>query len=179
MSSRQVARRYAQALCDIVATQADQQVALEELGLCRELFEENADLRETFASPAIPRAQKERLLQALVERLQPTRTTANLLRVLLLNERLGNLPEIAEEFAKDLDRRQGVALVEIRTARPLTEEQQRSLGRRFEELTGQKVRMSYVEDDGLIGGVVAKWGSEVFDGSVRAQLETLRQQLTR
>lgn len=177
MSSRQVARRYAQAFCDVVAARNEQQQALEEIRAFRDLLDGSTELREIISSPAVGRIQKERLLQSILEKTRPSRATENLLRVLLRNERLGGLPEIAEEFARELDRRQGVAMIEVKSARPLTTEQKQGLERRFEEMTGRKVRVHYQEDEGLIGGVVAQWGSEVYDGSVRTQLEKLREQL--
>lgn len=179
MSTQQIARRYAQALADVTEPQGEHLRALEELRELCGLFEESAALRGVFISPAVTRAQKEGLLQAILERIRSSMPTRNFLRVLLRNERLAHLPDIAGAYAEELDRRQGVAFIEVRAARALSEEERRQLERRFEALTRRKVRMSYVEDQGLIGGVVAQWGSEVFDGSVRTQLDNLRLELSR
>ena len=179
MSIRQVARRYAQALADVTEPRGDQGHALEELReLCR-VMRESPALREAFVSPAVGRGQKEALLAAVLQRAKFAKTTENFLRVLLRNERLAHLPEITDEFAAELDRRQNVAVIEVCAARALGEEEKQELERRFEQLTSRKVRISYREDKDLIGGVVARWGSEVYDGSIRTQLRTLRDQLSR
>lgn len=179
MSIRQVARRYAQALADVTEPKGEHVRALEELReLCRVMAESPA-LREVFASPAVGRAQKQGLLSTILRRAGISTATGNFLRVLLRNERLAYLPEITDQYSAELDRRQGVAVIEVRAARPLGDEQKKELQHRFEQLTGKNIRMSYVEDQDLIGGLVARWGSEVYDGSLRTQLRAMREQLVR
>ncbi len=179
MSVSQIARRYAHALADVAEARGDQARTLEELQEIRRLFKEVAELREVFNNPAVDRTRKENLLQAILGKTGLSPITANFLRLLLRNHRLGQLPEITDQYVAELDRRQGITPVEVHAARPLTAEEKQRLQSRFEGLTGRSVRMTFSSDDHLIGGVSVRCGSEVYDGSIRTQLQTLRRQLSR
>jgi F-type H+-transporting ATPase subunit delta len=138
---------------------------------------ENAQLGEVFRHPAIPYEQKRRVLESLIARARVRPTTANFLRVLLQNHRLGNLEEVQRQFVQELDRRSGVVTAEVTTARPLSPPAQEALRARLGSLTGRDVRLNFAVDENLIGGVVTRIGSTIYDGSVRGQLEQVKQKM--
>lgn len=177
MSVETVARRYATALADVVVSSGETDVVYNELKTWEELINSNRDLQSAFANPAIAHLSKEKVLESLLERARPTRTTANFLRVLLRNDRLTELPQINEKFAAVLAERSGVVAAEITSARPLSEAEKADLAANLAKLTGRRVNLNFQVDEKLIGGVVTRIGSTVYDGSVKTQLENLKKEL--
>jgi F-type H+-transporting ATPase subunit delta len=172
-----VARRYAVALADVVTSRGEAQEVREELVAWDALMRSNAQLLEVFRHPTISYEEKRGVLDELIKRARPRPTTANFLKVLLQNHRLAELNEVNTQFALELDRRSGVVTAQVTTARPLPTDAQEALGVRLGELTGSKVRLQFEVDDELIGGVVTRIGSTLYDGSVRGQLEQIRQKM--
>ena len=177
MSSRAVARRYAVALADVVSSRGETQEVREELAGWDEMLRSNAQLLEVFRHPAIPYERKRGVLEELIGRTRPRPTTANFLKVLLQNHRLAELSEVATQFAEELDRRSNVVTAQVTTARPLSPDAQESLRVRLGQLTGSTVRLQFEVDEELIGGVVTRIGSTLYDGSVRGQLQQMKQRM--
>jgi len=177
LSSQAVARRYAVALADVVLSRGEAQEVREELAAWAELVSSNPQLLEVFRHPTIPYEQKRRVLEELVTRTRPRPATSNFLKVLLQNHRLAELREINTQFAQELDRRSGVVRAQVTTARPLAPEAQEALRARLGELTGSDVRLQFEVDDELIGGVITRIGSTLYDGSVRGQLQQMKQRM--
>lgn len=177
MSSQAVARRYAVALADVVLSRGEAQEVREELALWDEMLRSNAQLLEVFRHPAIPYERKRGVLEELIKRTQPRPTTANFLKVLLQNQRLSELSEVSAQFVQELDRRSNVVTAQVTTARPLTSDAQEALRARLGELTGSTVRLQFEVDEDLIGGVVTRIGSTLYDGSVRGQLQQIKQRM--
>jgi F-type H+-transporting ATPase subunit delta len=178
MSIRKVARRYAGALVDLTLEKGQQAEVKEELRALSALMQQAPQLPAVFAHPAIGKLPKERVLQSVIDRTRPSQLTANFLRLLLKNERLHHLGEIFAAFQEELDHRLGITNADVATARPLTEDEQRQLTAQLEKLTGKQVRLRAETNPDVIGGVVVRIGSEIFDGSLRTQLENLRKQLS-
>ncbi len=177
MSSQAVARRYAVALAEVVLTRGEAREVRDELSAWDEMVRANPQLNEIFRHPTVAYEQKRRVLEELIRRARPRPTTANFLRVLLQNHRLGELGEISARFAQELDRRSGVVTAQVTTARPLTADAEEALRARLGELTGSKVRLQFEVDEELIGGVVTRIGSTLYDGSVRGRLQRIRQKM--
>ena len=177
MSVETVARRYASALADVVTKTGETETVKAELKSWEELINSSTELNEAFSNPSIAQASKEGVLESLLQRTNPTRTTANFLRVLLRNSRLTELDHINERFDAVLQERSGIVSVEVASARELNEAQRAELKASVERLTGRQVKMNFNIDPELIGGVVTRIGSTVYDGSVRTQLENLREEL--
>ena len=177
MSSQAVARRYAVALADVVLSRGEAQEVREELAAWDSLVSANSELLEVFRHPAITHEQKRDVLDELIRRAKPRPTTANFLKVLLQNGRLGELSEVSTQFAQELDRRSGVVTARVTTARPLPADAQESLRARLGQLTGSRVRLQFEVDDELIGGVVTRIGSTLYDGSVRGRLQQIKQRM--
>lgn len=177
MSVETIARRYAIALADVVGTSADAEAVRGELNEWGDMIRENHDLHSAVANPTIPHASKEKLLNGLLEKTRPSRITSNFLRVLLKNGRLTELSQINERFAAELEERNGIVSAEIVSARELPDGERSELRSNLEKLSGKKVNINFNIDAELIGGIVARLGSTVYDGSVKTQLENLREQL--
>jgi F-type H+-transporting ATPase subunit delta len=185
--ARAVARRYARALADILfATpgppeqqrQQVQQMKLE-LESFAALLRRHADLRHLLENPAISREKKRKVLEGLQRLGQWSPMTRNFLGVLVENRRLDNLDEVREVFAAEASSRLGVVPVEVTSAAELPGRERRELEERLAALTGAKVELHFREDPKLLAGVVARIGSTVYDGSLRAQLRRLEARLTR
>lgn len=177
MSLQAVARRYAVALADVVTSRGDAQDTREELSAWESLMQANPQLAEVFRHPTIPYEQKRGVLSELIKRSRVSPTTANFLKILLQNHRLADLGEINRQFTRELDRRVGVVNAQVTTARPVSPEAQEALRARLAELTGSKVRLEFGVDADLIGGVVTRIGSTLYDGSVRGQLQQVKRKM--
>jgi F-type H+-transporting ATPase subunit delta len=168
-----VARRYASALADVVVERREEREVQAEIETWASMIDGNPQLKEVFANPTVAYDQKRRLVEELISRTCVRETTASFLRVLLRNQRLVQLPEIAERFGHILDERSGIVAAEIKTARPIPEELKRTLHDALASATGRTVRLTFATDEAVIGGVVARIGSTIFDGSVQNHLERL------
>lgn len=172
-----VARRYATALADVVISRGEAREVLDELSAWERMMRENSTLLEVFSNPTIPYDKKQNVLSALIARAKVRPTTANFLQVLLRNQRLAELGEVNKRFEYVLDERAGVTSAEIKTARPVPAAAQEALRSKLASMTGKNVRLSFETDEELIGGIVTRIGSTIYDGSVRNQLERAKAQL--
>ncbi len=178
MSLQTVARRYATALADVAISRSDERQVLSELQAWATMLETNPQLKEVFANPTVPHDQKRRVLQELISRTRVSETTTAFLQVLLTNQRLAQLKDIVERLALILDERAGVVAAHVTTARPVPEAQQGALRDALSQVTGNSVRLSFSTDESIIGGLVARVGSTIFDGSVESQLQRLAAEMT-
>ena len=172
-----MARRYAAALADVVMEHGEARPVQEELSAWELMMQGNPDLLEVFRNPTIPYEQKRKVLGALIARARVRPTTANFLQVLLRNHRLPDLHEINRRFAQELDDRSGVVVAQVTTARPVRPGVEDDLRARLSQLTGRQVRLQFAVDEELIGGIVTRIGSTVYDGSVRTQLQQIKQKM--
>ena len=177
MSVETVARRYAAALADVVVKTNETEAVRTELKTWETMIESNRDLQNAFGNPAISQANKEKVLESLIDKTQPAKTTANFLRVLLRNSRLTEIREINEKLSSVLEERNGNVSAQITSARLLSETEKTELKTNLAKLAGKNVNIKFEIDDTLIGGVVTRIGSTVYDGSVRSQLEELKQRM--
>lgn len=177
MSVETVARRYATALADVVLKSGETETIKSELKIWEDLIKSNNDLKTAFSSPAITHLNKEKVLEGLLTKTKPSKTTANFLRVLLRNSRLTELSAINEKFDAVLDERNGVVAANITSSRPLSEAEKAEFKTNIAKMTGKQVNLNFDIDENIIGGVVTRVGSTVYDGSVKTQLENLKQQL--
>ena len=177
MSLQTVARRYAAALADVAIERREEREVQTELDHWATMIEGNPQLKEVFANPTIPYDQKRKVLEDLISRTRVRETTSSFLRVLLKNQRLSQLRDVVARFGQVLDERSGVLAASVTTARPIPEDLRNALNQALAEATGQKVRLSFTTDERIIGGLVARIGSTIFDGSVQGHLERLSEDL--
>lgn len=177
MSLQTVARRYAAALADVTIERREERDVLNELDQWAAMMEAAPQLKEVFANPTVAYDQKRKVLEDLISRSRVRDTTSSFLRVLLKNQRLSQLRDIVERYGQILDERAGVVAANVITARPIPEELKNSLHETLVAATGQKVRLTFTTDEAIIGGLVARIGSTIYDGSVQNQLERLSESL--
>ena len=171
--------RYARALAAVVSDQQLDLIAAQgQLENFANLLEESTELREVLQNPSIPEAQKLKVLDSLAPRLGLSRPIRNFIAVVTHHQRLHELRDMISAYANIADENSGIAEVEITTARPLDPGNRRLLEQQVARLAGEpRIQATYREDPSLLGGAVVKLGSTVYDGSVRGQLEQMRQRL--
>ncbi len=171
--------RYAHALDEVVVQQNLSRAAVKaQLGDFTATLNASPELREVMENPSIPADQKLRLLDAIAGRLGMNRTVRNFLAVVIDHLRLYELQEMIEAYLQRADADGGVAEAEVTSALPLDEVSKRTLEQSIAKLTGgTSVRATYREDPALLGGAVIRVGSTVYDGSVRGQLEQMKQRM--
>ena len=177
MSVQTVARRYASALADVVLEHGEAREVQEELLSWEKMFQASPVLPEVFRNPTIALDKKRAVLNKLIERTKPRPTTINFLKVLLQNQRLTDLREINQKFAELLDVRAGMVAATVTTARSVSESAQQKLHAKLLAVTGKTVRINFNIDPELIGGLVTRIGSTVYDGSVRNHLQLIKEKM--
>ena len=177
MSSMTVARRYASALADVLVDRNEEVIVREELEAWAQMVQQNPLLLEALTNPTVPYDQKGKVLNDLIEKANVRPTTGNFLRVLLRNQRFGDLPQINAKLSEIMDERAGVVSAEVTSARPISEQVRSALEQTLQQITNRRVRLNFATDETLLGGIVTRIGSTIYDGSVRSQLERLEQEL--
>jgi len=175
-----VASRYAKALADAVLSpggRTDPKRALMDLRAFEQLVAASPELRNVLLSPAVSVSRKRAVVGRFASEIPLSTVIRNFLFVAVDRRRADILGEIAEAFEAALDERMGVVRAEVRSAAPLNEGQRTALEQELSRISRKRVRCDFSIDPELIGGVVARIGSTVYDGSVRTQLETLRERL--
>ena len=181
MTHSAVAARYANALADVV-TAASSTLrppdALAELRAFQTALEASPELPNALVTPSVPIARKRAVVRRIADVLKLSRVAHNFLLVLIDHRRIADTAAIADAFEVVLDERLGFARAEVTSAAELDEPQRTALAAELERLTGKKIRARYAVDGSLIGGVVARIGSTVYDGSVRGQLHSIERRLS-
>jgi F-type H+-transporting ATPase subunit delta len=172
------ASRYARAFADVVASAHLDAVAIDgQLSDFLATWAGSAELRELFANPAVPAQQKVAVLDKMNAKLGLQRELRNLIAVLINNDRIAHIDEIAAAYRAELQERMGIRQAEITTARELSEQERRSLVAGVGQLAGGQVQATFRLDKNILGGTVVRIGSTVYDGSIRGRLERLREAL--
>jgi F-type H+-transporting ATPase subunit delta len=174
-----VANTYARAFADVVlSSHLDADRSIAELRTIAQLLDESSDLRRVWENPAVLAEQKRQLLDVIAERDGISKQVRNLVAVLIDHRRIHFLEPIIAQLEKELDARLGFAEADITSARPLGDAEKRELEAQVGKLTGKKVRARYGQDESLLGGAVVRVGSTIYDGSVKGQLERLREAIS-
>jgi F-type H+-transporting ATPase subunit delta len=181
MTLSAVATRYANALADVVTAGGSSlrpEDAVAELRSFEALIAESNELRNALITPAIPASRKRAVVGKIADRLQLSRIARNFLFVLVDKRRVTSLSAILHSFELAVDERSGFARAEITAARELEAAERAAVLARLERVSGKRIRARYRVDETLIGGVVARIGSTVYNGSVRGELESLQRRLS-
>jgi F-type H+-transporting ATPase subunit delta len=171
---------YARAFADVVMTgksHLDPARAQQELHSVEDLIKESDQLRRVLENPSIPGDRKRAVLDAITGRLGTTREVRNFVAILTDHRRLPLFSEILKQLQQELNERQGFAEAQVSTARQLSDAEKAMLEAEITKLTGKKIRAKYEQDATLLGGAVVQVGSTIYDGSVKGQLEKIREQL--
>ncbi len=178
MTNKTAATRYARALLDVAVKEKDDPKRIEEeLAAFVDLFAEHPTLEKVLLNPAIPVGRKQAAVAALTARLKMSSILAKLITVLAERDRLLLLPELLASYGERLLDHQHVVRAEVTTAVPLAADRTVAIERGLAQLTGRNVILATRVNPAIIGGVVARIGSTVYDGSVTTQLEKMKQRL--
>ncbi len=179
MPRETAARRYARALLEI----AQEEGALErfegELTRIAELLDSNGDLRQVLLNPVFEADARKRIVRELAARLEVGPLVTNFLCLLLDKRKLARLPEIARIYRELVDRAAGRIEAQLVAAAALDGDLPARIADELSKWTGKQVRLKTKVDPELIGGVVARIDGLVLDGSLRTQIEELRERLAK
>lgn len=171
--------RYARAFLEVVtAAKLDTGAIGGQFGDFLAAWHESPELRAFFVNPAIPAVQKVAILDKLNAKLDMQKELRNLIAVLIDNNRIASVAEVASTYGRLLQEQEGIRQAEILTARPLSDAERESLLAGVGKLAGARVEASFRQEPSILGGTVVRIGSTVYDGSVRGRLERLREALT-
>jgi F-type H+-transporting ATPase subunit delta len=179
MTNRTAANRYARALIDVgVKETADLQQVERDLSGFVELFAQHPTLEKVMLNPAVPVSRKGAAVAELTSRIGTSPMVAKLLALLAERDRLVLLPDLLDAYRERLLDHQKVVRAQVTTATTLASDRAQAIERKLAEVTGRTVTLDTKTDPSIIGGVVARIGSTIYDGSVTRQLEKLKQRLT-
>jgi F-type H+-transporting ATPase subunit delta len=171
-------RGYAEALFAVAEAEGEASAVEDQLYAFAKALETETRVREALTDPALPAENKKGLVRDLLgERANPH--TVNALGFLIDQGRARDIGRIVEELAAVAAERRAHQVAEVRSAVPLDEAQRERLATALSRATGRQVEVKVVVDPTVVGGIVAKVGDEVFDGSVRARLAEARERLAR
>lgn len=172
----ELVRGYAEGLLKIVEAEGDLERVEDELFRFGKLLEENHDLKQALSDSSVERAQRIKIVDELLAgKVSPH--TAGLITFVVTQDRARQLPQILEELSGMASERRQAVLAEVRSAVPLDENQRAELAAALSQATGKTVELKVLVDPTVLGGVYAKVGDTVIDGTVRRRLELLKEQV--
>jgi F-type H+-transporting ATPase subunit delta len=173
-----ISLRYAHAFASVAASShLDTAAAQQQLDDFNGTLAGSRELREVLMNPSIATDQKLKVLDAIAARIGMFPQVRNFIAVIMGHQRLHELDEILTEYHAVADEQSNMAEAEITSARPLNDQDRAELEAQVAKLAGGRVRATYHQDTTLLGGAVVRIGSTVYDGSIRAQLQQLKQKL--
>lgn len=178
MSVRTSANRYAKALFDVaLAEKADLAKVDQDLEAAVVMLRGSPDLTLNLSRGSITDAQRQQLMERVSQAMGLSAPVAKMLVLLGKNRRLELVPDLSAAYRERLLAHQNIVRAEVKSAAPLSPNQTRALQDSLSKVTGKNVELSVSVDPELLGGVVATIGSTVYDGSVKTQLQRMRQEL--
>jgi F-type H+-transporting ATPase subunit delta len=178
MVTGSLSRRYARAFVQIGEGTKTLDKMGAELRALAKVMAESPELGVALTNPAFPRSDRRKVVVAVLKRLNASPDTTTFAMLLLERDRFAIIPAVAREVDAMIDARAGRVVAEVVSATPLSASQLQQLQASLEKISGKKVEIQKREDPALLGGVVAKLGDKLYDGSLRTQLRALRDELT-
>lgn len=172
-----VARRYARAIFDIGASKGLYEAFATEIEALAAVYTGAPELRQALENPVFKLDQRRAILEKILPRVAPSREVRTFALLLLERGRISTLPAVARAYAELVDEKLGRVRATVTSAKPLDPGTQTQVQRALERRTGKRVVLSASTDPDLIGGIVARVGDLVFDGSLRTRLETLKSRI--
>jgi F-type H+-transporting ATPase subunit delta len=170
--------RYARAYAEVaVKNKLNPEKTVAEFQQMSDVVNGSRELRNVLQNPAVSREQKLKLLDSIIQHIGASKMLRNFLAVLIDHRRIGNIGDVLEQFKQELDRRMGIADAKVSSVRELSSAEKKSLEQQLAAITGKTVRATYSQDASLLGGVLVRVGSTIYDGSVQGRLQRMRQEL--
>lgn len=178
MSLRTSANRYAKALFDVAVEEKNDLAQVDrDLQALVAMMYESPDLASAAGRSGVTEAARKSLMEAVADKMHLATPVKKLLVLLAESRKLNLIPDLSAAYQERLLAHQNIVRADVTSAAPLSAEKTQELAASLGQVTGKKVELSVSVDPELLGGVIAKIGSTVYDGSVRTQLTRMRQQL--
>ncbi|MFZ3217309.1 MAG: ATP synthase F1 subunit delta [Candidatus Acidiferrales bacterium] len=172
-----LAERYAAALADVALERRNGDALRKDLAAFVDTFFASADLRNALESPVLDRAVKNKVIAAIAAKMGLNEAVRNFVFLIVDHRRTHLFQEMLQAFDTELNKRLDIAEAHVTTARALSDAEKRELLAVLERRTGKRIEAHFAEDRDLLGGAVVRVGSTIYDGSVREQLNLLRERL--
>jgi F-type H+-transporting ATPase subunit delta len=172
-----VAERYAAALAEVALERKIADKVNDNLRAFVDVYLSSADLRNALESPVVSNEVKHKVIHEVAAKMGLDAAVQNFLYLVADHSRTEMLHEIPAALQQQLNTRMGIAEAEVSSARELSGEERQQLTAMLERRTGKKIEASFLQDKALLGGAVVRVGTTIYDGSVREQLNRLRERL--
>ena len=179
MTRSKVSKRYAKALLSLGMEDGRYQDYGKELRAFADFYESHAELNQAITNPAFTLQDRTQILKALLDKTAPSATLRNFLNLLLDKGRISAVGQISAFYEQLTDEVSNIVGAEVVVPRPLAGEAETRLARALEQMTSKKVRMKVRQDKSIVGGIIVKIGDLVVDGSVKAQVQGIKESLKR
>jgi F-type H+-transporting ATPase subunit delta len=177
MMNTAIGQRYAKALFELASEEGSLDSSRASLERLSEILAQHSELKNVWANPIFSREERRQVFSQVMKRVDAPPGLLRFVDLLVAKNRLAYLPEIIRAFRAMVDERLGRQTILVRTPHELKAEEKAHLQSRLEESLGRQVVLTIETDPALITGIVIQMGSRVIDGSVRGQLNKLRQTL--
>lgn len=174
---RRFARPYARAIMDVAGTPHAANALRGELMGFESSLRKSAELRELFANPAVDLETKQKVARAIGSKLKLGDQAKKVVEVLVSNHRINDLGAILDAVASYVNTALGVAVAEVRSAKSLTPDEMQRLADVLSKKVGKSVELDVRTDPKLLGGIIVKIGSEIWDASVVGKINKFRESL--
>jgi F-type H+-transporting ATPase subunit delta len=172
-----IAERYAAALADVAIAHNSGETVCKDLASFIAAYSDSTDLRNALETPSLDQVLKTKIVESVAGKMGLNGAVRNFVSLIVNHQRTHMLHEIDRAFVTELNRRLGIEEAEVTTARQLNDAEKKGLVGVLEQRTGKKIEARFAEDKSLLGGAVVRVGSTVYDGSVREQLNRMRERL--
>ena len=177
MKRSEISKRYARAIFGIAREEGKTEEYFGELKGFNDLLAQNDNLKGFMVNPVFAKADKMAVLEKVARKAALSPIMRSFLRILIDKGRIGALAEIQDWYQESLDQLSGRVRVQVTSAYKLSDDLEEKLKVKMEAVTGKKVEMNVERDQSLIGGIVVKVGDTLYDGSIRARLNSIRELL--
>ena len=172
-----LAKRYAKALFAVGQEEGKSEIFRETLNTLKDFLVQYPEAMDAMTNLLYPMELREKVMAKLISELKADQYMANFLNLVVQKKRADILPEIADEFQVLVDADQNISRGTVISATELSGEMQAKVQSTLENITGKKVILTSEIDPAIIGGIVAKVGDLVMDGSIKTQLAGLNESI--
>ena len=172
-----IAKRYARALLELGIEKGNYALLQKQVRDLATIYESSPELRAIISNPSVSVAERRKVVETIAGRGSFSPLMRNFAMLLLDNDRFDHVGGIAEELDEMVDVHAGNVRAQVTTAAPLMDSQIATLKGAIAKLTGKNVLLQTSVDPEILGGVITRVGNTLYDGSVRTQLDTIRESI--